>query len=160
MKMKKHEHESFAQHKQRKEKGQRGKSSEDKVQEILSEFKAKHMCFDFDRVYDTRSAGRTLPSGESDLSVFCDGQAVALEVKEVKEGWRLDKFVQLPRIHRRSFTGVLGCVLVHLLEPGLWILVSHLWLCNDINAASWRLDVPEFIKYKSAREALKDLWKL
>lgn len=155
------EQESFAQHKARKEKGQRGKASEDTVQGVLTGFKAKHLTFDFDRIYDTRSAGRPLPPRVSDFTVFVLGRAYALEVKEVKTGSRLKKFVQLPRLHRRFQAGVYGYVLAHFLESGTWVLAHRGWFYeNNPTAASWDLLGVGLNQYHSAKAALKDLWQL
>jgi penicillin-binding protein-related factor A (putative recombinase) len=124
--------ESFEEAKARKSKGQRGKSSEAMVEAELQKIKDADETFDFDRLPDTRAAGRIMPARVSDFTLFFRGATASLEVKEVKSGdvFKVDKksLSQLPRMKRRALAGCRGFVLVHFLEKGGWAMrdTAHL----------------------------------
>ena len=154
------ENESFAAHKTRKKKGSQGKASETQVQDALTKFKAAYPFFDFDRLPDTRSAGTLMPSQVSDYTVFCRGQAYSLEVKEISKGFRLPKFVQLPRMLRREKSGAHGVVLVHFIEHSIWVIKDIAWFAPRL-AASWDLTPTADDGYTSdAEAALRNRWNL
>ena len=82
-----------------------------------------------------------------------------LEVKEISKGFRLPKFVQLPRMLRREKAGVDGVLLVHFIEQGVWVMnaISSL----DPTAASWDLTpTPCHEGYDTALDALRERWGL
>lgn len=155
------EGESFAAHKTRKKKGSQGKASETQVQGALTKFKAAYSFFDFDRLPDTRSAGTLMPAQVCDCTVFCRGQAYSLEVKEISKGFRLPKFVQMPRMLRREKVGVPGIVLVHFLEKNVWVAKGLNWF--DTGDASWDLTPTKATDcdyYGAAEAALRAWWSI
>ena len=120
------EDESFLESKARAKKGQRGKSTEGLIEDVLQEMKASDPAFDYDRLPDTRMAGRIMPARVSDFTLFSHGQAISLEVKEIKKDtWRFSlnksKFPQLPRMRRRELAGCPGLLIVHLIHHGVWV---------------------------------------
>ena len=139
--MVKNESEGFKAHQQRKKLGSRGKAAESVVEAELRRHKEKYSWFDYDRLPDSRSAGRIMPARVSDFTLFINGTAVSLEVKEKKKGSRLTKkdFPQLPRMVRRAQAGCPGAVLVHFLELESWAVVDvhHFW--EKKNQPSWDL---------------------
>ena len=153
------ENESFLEHKARKRKGSQGKSSETAVHSALVKFKAGNPCFDFDRNYDTRSAGALLPAGVSDYTLFCRGNSYALAVKEISKGTRLPKFKQLPRLNRRTYAGVFCLVLVHFVEVDAWYLKGVDWFLVR-PAASWDFKDETKDKFATAEAALKERLRL
>lgn len=117
------DNETLAEAKARAKKGARGKSAEKQVEDLLAELKAARADFDYDRLPDTRAAGRIMPARVSDFTVFRQGQAFSLEVKEIKSGCSLNiksHFSQYPKMIRRGMAGCPGVLLVHLVEKGAW----------------------------------------
>lgn len=145
------EEETFEESKARRAMGQRGKSAEAQVGAALQTLKAQGVL-DFDRVPDTRAAGRFMPPQVADFMVYAKGTAIAVEVKSLKKGSRLGKgaFPQLPRMLRRCMAGCRGVLLVQLLERGLWIAVDVEGL--DIAAKSW--DVLGAAEFENAAQAV------
>jgi hypothetical protein len=92
------------------------------VHELLNKRKAENMSFDYDRLLDSRAAGRIVASQVSDFLVFQGGRAFTLEVKEMKTGDRLPKgsFPQHPRMLRRDKAGCAGILLVRIADTGQW----------------------------------------
>lgn len=129
--------ESFLDSKKRAKQGQRGKSAEAQVEAALQALKSNFNWFDFDRLPDTRSAGRIMPARVSDFTMFAGGQSFSLEIKELTKGTRLGKadFPQLPRMARRAMAGVHSLLLVHLRELQLWVMIAT--VAMDANAKSW-----------------------
>jgi hypothetical protein len=151
--------ETFLEARQRKSKGQRGKRSEDKVSMVLSEWKSKHPRFDYDRLVDARAAGRvTVPQVADFMLYLRDVGSCCLEVKEVKTGYRLKKFVQLPRMERRALAGCSGFVLVHFMEHSKWVVVDIGWLALRKGQASW--DLADFKQYLGPKAALQSFINL
>jgi hypothetical protein len=151
-----HTEETFLEAKARQAKGQRGKSSETVVEDVLKALRDSRPHFIFQRNQDARAAGRPMPAAVSDFIVVCHGQASTLEVKEVKSGTRLRKFDQLPRQQRWEMAGVQGLVLVHFVENDRWALA---WTKDLEPAASWQMAERNGVAwYKSAKEALTFLW--
>lgn len=159
MRKKSKEDESFLEAKERKRKGQRGKSAEALVEDSLNEIAAATPEFTAERLPDTRSAGgrAVLPPQTCDFNVWSHGQSFSLEIKEVAEGTRLKKFVQLPRMQRRAMAGCQGIVLVHFLEKDLWAMA---WTKDlELGAASWDLEKMLGVSWwKTAKDALTFLW--
>lgn len=150
--------ESFAEAKKRKARGQRGKSAEDAVEAALKLLKEEYDWIDYDRLPDTRAAGRIMPARVSDFTVFAAGKSFSLEVKEISKGFRLPKPVQLPRMRRREMAGCLGFLLVHAKEAELnpWRV---LWVDDlEPTAPSFVFDRHSRLnQFVSAEEAIKEI---
>ena len=150
-----HENETLAERKVRLERGSRGKSAESKVQDVLSEWRVVNQEFDFDRLLDSKSAGKIVAAQVSDFLIFHRGRSATLEVKQIKKGTRLakSKFPQHPRMLRRELTGCKGFLIAFTQEePSLW------WVARVINmkteVPSWKLEnvAAPFNTVKSALE--------
>jgi len=134
------ENETLAERKARKALGSRGKSAESKVQEILTKWTGEDHTFDFDRLLDSRSAGKIVAAQVSDFLLFYKSRSATLEVKEMKKGLRLPKksFPQHARMVRREYTGCIGVLIVNTMDTGLWWVLR----VTDMptGAVSWKLD--------------------
>ena len=146
------EDESFLESKARAKKGQRGKSTETLIEAVLAEIKGSDPTFDYDRLPDTRMAGRIMPARVSDFTIFRKGQSFSLEVKEVKKDtWRFSlgkkPFPQFPRMQRRELAGCPGLLIVHLIHHRVWVYV---WT-RDITQGLKSLDCRLLQHYDSAK---------
>lgn len=133
------ENETLAERKARLELGSRGKSAETKVFDILSKWQKAGQNSDFDRLLDSRSAGRIVAAQVADFLLFFQGSSATLEVKEIKKGSRLTKksFPQLPRMVRRELTGCKGFLIAHTKEDDKWRVVRVANMA--LGAPSWKL---------------------
>lgn len=118
--------EGFLAAKARKKKGSQGKSAEDVVHKALNELRAEHLAFDFERLPDSRSAGRPMPATVADFVGCCNGRGFALEVKSTTHPFRLKygDFSQFQRLRRRIQAGALCLVVVHHSTLGQWRIVD------------------------------------
>ena len=132
------ESETLAERKKRKSTGSRGKYAESHFQGELFSRKKKDAHFDYDRLLDSKAAGRIVAAQVADFLLFFGGSVAAVEVKEIKKGFRLPKksFPQLARIRRRMQTGSLGFLVVYTAESSQWFLVDV--GCME-DAVSWEL---------------------
>lgn len=148
------EFETLAERKKRKATANRGKSSEDAVQKVLVEVRNKEITFDFDRLFDSRSAGRIIPTQVSDYLLFFRARSATLEVKGLKKGFRLGKsaFPQRSRMLRREAAGCLGFVLVHTMENDMWMLATIAKFA--VLQPSWELTTENCDQFKTARDAV------
>lgn len=120
------EDESFLAAKARKKKGSQGKAIEDKVHTVLRELRAAHVEFDYERLPDSRSAGRPMPATVADFVGVCNGRGFALEVKSTSHDFRLagSDFPQFSRMRRRAQAGALCLVAVYHSTIKKWRLVD------------------------------------
>lgn len=134
------EDETLAERKARKELSSRGKSAESKTHDILLRWSKKNRQFDFDRLLDSKAAGKLVAAQVSDFLLFYKGRAASLEIKEMKTGLRLPKksFPQHGRMMRREYAGCRGFLVVNTKDTNLWwvIRVTDMLL----GAVSWRVD--------------------
>ncbi len=145
------ESETLAERRARRSTGSRGKSAESKVQELLTKWAGESRDFDFDRLLDSRSAGRIVAAQVSDFLLFYKGTSATLEVKEVKSGLRLSKgkYPQHGRMLRRSYTGCKGFVLVNAKDTELWwVMLAHKL---PLGKPSWK-----FSEYGSSFNSAED----
>ena len=133
------ENETLAERKVRLALSSRGKTAETKVQDIFSMWMKEDLQFDFDRLLDSKAAGKIVAAQVSDFLLFYKGVSATIEVKEMKKGVRLPKksFPQHPRMVRRSHTGCQGYLIAHTVDTGLW------WVATvdnmELGATSWVL---------------------
>jgi hypothetical protein len=135
------EDESFLEARVRRRKGSRGKSAEAVVEDVLKRMKEENPHFDFDRLPDTRAAGRIMPARVSDFLLFFanEGQAIsiALEVKSLEKGCRLNiksKFPQLPRMRRRELAGCGGYLLAQVKPLSKWFMLPIAEVPSDVKS--------------------------
>jgi len=134
------DNETFTEAKARRSKGLRGKRAENLVEKALKELKEASAHFDYDRLPDTRSAGRIMPAQVADFTMLYHGKAFCLEVKEVKKGKRLNiksAFRQYPRMLRRSMAGATGLLLIFSVEEDSWFILDVLDIPKKVKSFSF-----------------------
>lgn len=154
------ESEGFLAAKKRKKAGTKGKSEEDTVHEILRDLKTERLDFDFDRLADSRSAGKPLPPTVADFTFCAQGVAGALEVKSTKHDFRLSygDFPQFPRMKRRVCAGGRCLLVVHHSSTNVWrvVLVAEM---ETITNGSWDLSTaPAFSKEELQSRVLEGIY--
>lgn len=134
------EDEGFLEAKARRKRGTRGKPAEEVVHKALALLRSTTMSFDFDRLLDSRAAGKIVSPTVSDFTFCYRGRAGALEAKSTKHDYRLSysDFPQYPRMLRRAEAGALCLVAVCHSEIKRWRLVNVL-LLPFITKGSWDL---------------------
>jgi len=137
---KKHEYETLAERKARLELASRGKSAESKVHDMLLVWEKRNRDFDFDRLLDSKAAGRIVAPQVSDFLLFYRGKSATLEVKEMKSGLRMqrNKFPQHARMVRREYAGCRGFLIVNVIDTDSWWVVRVTKMI--LGGVSWRLD--------------------
>lgn len=130
----------------------RGKVAETRVQAALKAWMGTISTREFERLVDSKAAGRTIKAAPADFDYHClDSTSTPtsglIEVKETEHEYRLarDKLPQLPRMRRRSRCGAKCAVLVLHSTTGQWRIVTPAWLENNGDKGSWNLkDQPVF----------------
>lgn len=123
----------------------RGKEAEKEVRKILEKFSAKWAAFDYERMYDARSAGGRFPAQVGDFSWFCgiphNYKFGVIEVKEVEHDFRLPSknFSQVPKCRKRQLAGGVIVVLVNHTTTGLWRMPPFQHFAENAGAPSWDL---------------------
>ena len=140
------ENETLAERKVRLALGSRGKTAETKVQEVLIGWQSKDRTFDFDRLLDSRSAGKIVAAQVADFLLFFQGGSATLEVKQIKKGYRLPKksFPQHPRMLRRELAGSKGFLITFTEEDNFWRVVRVTNM--ELNVPSWKLNEVGFAR--------------
>lgn len=128
--------------------GERGKVAENLVKTYLEECHLKDpTAFDWQRMFDARSAGGRFPAQISDFEIFFhDGHGI-LEVKQVNHE-RLLPHKNFPakkyaKIRRRMAAGGLGVMAVYHTPLEQWRFPSIEWMMDNATTPSWDLS-----KYK------------
>lgn len=145
--------------------GQRGKSAEKETRSFLDRLNFKYASFDYERVYDARSAGGRFPARPGDFEFYAPRLHGLIEVKEVEHDFRLPrknmegskakdaaKVSRIAKLLKRQLAGGMIFVLVNHTTTGLWRSVPIDWLHDRAAAPSW--DLSEFKTYASAAECL------
>ena len=139
--------------------GQRGKYAEGKVREVLHALSGEFAGFDWERIYDARSAGGKFPSRPGDFAFYAHRLHGLIEVKEVEHDFRLPsknmKKEQIAKLYKRDLAGGLILVLVCHKTTMLWRSVPLSWLQQRAAQPSWDLSVHGTLA--SAEEALTPL---
>jgi len=123
--------------------GSRGKSAEKKVDEWLTRMGERYVTFDWERIYDARSAGGRFPSRPGDFAFYSLKLHGLIEVKEVEHDFRLPaknfKTGQLAKLYKRELAGGVIRILVCHTTTGLWREVPLQWFRERLKAPSWDL---------------------
>lgn len=133
----------------------RGAKAEKAAQEYLTEWSKGHLHREFNRLVDTKAAGRIVRAACADFEFFTVGtdtmQAFSthglIEVKETEHEYRLsrDKVPQLPRLRKRAHCGGFCAVLVLHSTIGRWRALSAPKLAVTGDKGSWNLtDEPSY----------------
>jgi hypothetical protein len=136
---------------------ERGKAAERDVKKYLQEVSLQYFDFDFDRIYDARSAGGKFPSRPGDFEFYYPGRHGLIEVKEVNHVFRLPEknFNKraIARLRKRQLAGGTIVVVVRHSPTGLWREVPLSFFVQRADQPSW--DLTEFPAVKTSRELLK-----
>lgn len=141
----------------------RGKAAEKMVRAYLEWWHGRSAYREFNRLTDTRAAGRIIKKAPGDFDFYCGGTGDIvpvfglIEVKETKHEYRLerDKITQLPTLRKRAKCGGKCPVLVHHSTIGKWRSVFAPQLMEFGDKGSW--DLTGYPLFDSAGEALSDL---
>lgn len=142
--------------------GNKGTYAEGKVQDYLSGWMAASPYREFNRLVDTKAAGRTIKAAAADFEYFyheyeSDKVHGLIEVKETAHDYRLgrDRITQLPRLRKREKCGGVSYVLIYHTTLKRWRAVNVKYLTDTGDKGSWNLtNVPLFA---TCDEALRNL---
>lgn len=143
----------------------RGLYAESKVKSYLEWWVALDTHREFNRLVDTKAAGRIIKAAPADFEYFgIGGDGVAqhglIEVKQTEHEYRLarDKVSQLPRLRKREKCGGTSYVLVYHSTVKRWRCVGVAYLANGGDKGSWNLsEEPTFTTCADAL-AHRDPW--
>jgi hypothetical protein len=136
----------------------RGKEAESAVQEYLEWWVARSVHREYNRLPDTKAAGRTIKAAPADFDFYSmvqdDSFFGLLEVKETEHEYRIgrDKITQLPRMRKRAKCGGKCPILIWHSTINKWRVVMAPHLMEFGDKGSWNL--AGFPTYDSASEAL------
>lgn len=143
--------------------GDRGKKAEDAVAKFGKAWAENHSEREFNRLLDTRAAGRVIKAAKADFEYFGvmrnGGEQIRfhglIEVKETQHDYRLshDKVPQLAALVHRARCGGHCLVLIHHSTSGRWRCETAQYLHMTKTGASW--DLRNNPTYASAKEALE-----
>lgn len=142
----------------------RGVKAEKAVQKFLDLWEASSPYREYNRLVDTKAAGRIIKSAAADFEFFCRPDPTRhaschglLEVKQTEHHYRLakDKLPQLPRLRKRAKAGGICLVLVLHSETGLWRCLPMKFLLGPSDKGSW--DLRELPTFSSPGAALQDV---
>lgn len=136
----------------------RGKRAEDAATKALKVWEAERPGREFQRLVDTKAAGRTIKAAVADFEFYAWPDHAhpifgLIEVKETEHNYRLarDKVPQLPRIRQRELCGGAGIVLVLHSTTGLWRAARVAILSTTGDKGSWNLsEEPTFASPRGA----------
>lgn len=126
----------------------RGKDAENAVQKFLKEWAEQCTTREFNRLPDTKAAGRIMKAAAADFEFFYLAEMDdpvrfhgLLEVKETEHEYRLarDKISQLPRLRKRANCGGVCLAIVHHSTLKKWRVISARDLAETGDKGSWNL---------------------
>lgn len=137
----------------------RGKQAEKLVQEFLDEWVARSAHHEYERLVDTKAAGRIIKASAADFQYYASGGAGQshhglIEVKETKHEYRLEhgRITQLPRLRKREKCGGRCFVLLYHSTIKQWRVLDVPFMVTNKAGASW--DLSGHIAFSSPGEAL------
>lgn len=133
----------------------RGKEAEKQAQDYLTSWAFGRSDRDFERLADTKSAGRITKQAKADFEALRGGTYVLLECKQTEHGYRLerDRLTQLPRLRKQAAAGAVCVVLVYHSTLKQWRAVDVGWLLLPNDKGSWNLTALPL--YDSCAQALE-----
>lgn len=123
----------------------RGVFAEKKVQDYLTWWMAASPWREFNRMVDSKSAGRIIKSAAADFEYFTDCNEDhahgLIEVKQTEHDYRLarDKVSQLPRLRKREKCGGESYVVIYHSTLKKWRAVGVKYLTDTGDKGSWNL---------------------
>jgi hypothetical protein len=132
----------------------RGKEAEKAAHDYLKGWASGHTDRDFERLADTKSAGRIIKQAKADFEALRGGQYVLLECKQTAHDYRLErsKLTQLPRLRKQALAGATCVVLVYHSASRAWHCVPVEWLMRPNDKGSW--DLRPLAAFQTCGEAL------
>lgn len=132
--------------------GQRGKSEEKVVGEVLTKWNAKYARFAYTKLADARAARGAIKAQLCDFIIHVPDCFVMLEVKSSKHEFRIakDKLAQLPLMKKWIEAGATGIALIHHSTIFQWRVIDLSLIATG--EPSW--DLREFPLWPSAEAAL------
>jgi len=119
----------------------RGKEAEKQLQTYLDTWAHGRIDRDYERLVDSKSAGRIVKAAKADFEALHSGTYVLLECKQTAHDYRLEraKVTQLPRLRKQAAAGAACFVLVYHSTTRLWRCASLEWLMLPNDKGSWNL---------------------
>lgn len=144
----------------------RGKVAEDAVQAYLKGWEERDPRREFNRLVDTKAAGRIIKAAAADFEFFCSTEEDVtyhglIEVKETKHEHRLDRarLTQAPHLRKRIKCGGSVFVLVHHSTIGRWRCLTPEQILDPSTKGSWDLrDNPAFMDVAGCLWASHWMW--
>lgn len=135
----------------------RGKDAEKKVHEALTAWVGDIGSREFNRLMDTRAAGRIVKAAAADFEFFSAGVHGLIEVKSVQHDFRLPRgsVTQIPRLRKRALAGGVCLVLIYHSTLKLWRAVAVDYLLDGGDKGSW--DLRNVDTHESAGAALASM---
>ncbi|VTU31833.1 hypothetical protein H4CHR_02888 [Variovorax sp. PBS-H4] len=141
----------------------RGKEAENAASKYLSQWASGYANREFNRLVDTKAAGRIIKASKADFEFFYfpTNSVFAffglLEVKETEHDYRLEraKVSQMPRLVKHMKCGGTCHVLVHHKTIDKWRCINALWMRDNGDKGSW--NIAEFPAFDTPGEALRAL---
>ena len=138
----------------------RGKDAEKKVHEYLTGWESRATYREFNRLIDTKAAGRIIKAAAADFEFYsCPGTMPyfgLIEVKETEHEYRLDRsrLTQRARLIKRQNCGGVCLVLIYHSTIGRWRVLPKEMLRDGITKGSW--DLRSVSHYPTVAEALSE----
>lgn len=132
----------------------RGKVAEKAAQKYLDGWSAASPFRDYERLVDTKSAGRIIKAAAADFQYYTPQQHGLIEVKETEHDYRLskDRITQLPRLRKREKCGGRSFVLLYHSQAKMWRVLDVPFMAADPTGGSW--DLRTQASYSSVAAAL------
>jgi hypothetical protein len=143
----------------------KGAKSEKKVQEYLEAWTAASPNREFNRLVDSKAAGRIIKAAKADFEYFSYPLGLTcshglIEVKETEHEYRLTRahLTQLPSLRKREKCGGISMVLVFHSTLKVWRVVGIEYLAKEGDKGSWNLtDFPTYPTCGAAMAAFRPL---
>lgn len=138
----------------------RGQVAEKAVQKYLDAWQSRSPRREYERLVDTKAAGRVIKAASADFAFYSNDGMIArhglIEVKETEHEYRLgkDRISQLPRLRKRAQAGGLCVVLVFHSKLDVWRWLDAKSLIEWGDKGSWNMT--EIPTHKTPGEALAD----
>ena len=123
--------------------------------------KHKYNTFDFERLYDARSAGGRFPSQIADYAIYGMMEHGVIEVKQVAHDFRLPAKnfprKKFPALVRRQQCGGAVIILIYHSTTKRWRVAPFEYFNLNADLPSW--DVSVYPTYKTVDEALGEIFQ-
>ena len=140
---------AFSDHRAKQKMSQRGKGSEDAVNNVLTRYGSdRGFRFTWERIPDARAAGGRFTPVAGDFRAFYSGRSACVEVKETlmvdrlpKKNFSADK---IARAYKLSLAGVICPVLIHHTTTGRWAVQDVKFFYENSGPSWYTAGFPSF----------------